>query len=61
MATAELMGSVYWRLLQKLERRGFNVFKATPLGLTKAQKFFLVFRSWWRLWTGTLAPNYGGR
>lgn len=61
MATAELMGSVYWRLLQKLERNGFNVFDARPMGLSKAQKLFLVFRSWWRLWTGTLAPNYGVR
>jgi phytoene synthase len=61
MATAELMGSVYWRLLEKLECKGFNVFDPALMGLTKGQKLFLILRSWWRLWTGTLAPNYGVR
>ncbi len=61
MATAELMGSVYWRLLLKLERKGYNVFNASPTGLTKPHKLFLIFRSWWRLWTGSLAPDYGVR
>lgn len=61
MATAELMGSVYWRLLEKLERKGFNVFDQSVMGLTKGQKLFLIFQSCWRLWTGRLAPNYGFR
>jgi hypothetical protein len=30
MVAAELMGSVYWRLLQKLERGKFNVFGPEP-------------------------------
>ena len=30
MVAAELMGSVYWRLLQKLERQQFNVFGPQP-------------------------------
>ena len=30
MVAAELMGSVYWRLLLKLERQQFNVFGAQP-------------------------------
>lgn len=59
MATAELMASVYWRLLEKLESQRFNVFGASPTRLAKSQKLFLVFRSWYGLWTGTWAPNYG--
>jgi len=61
MATAELMGSVYWRLLQKLESRQFNVFCSSPTRLSKGQKAFLILRTWYRLWTGTLLPNYGVR
>ena len=34
MVAAELMGSVYWRLLQKLERDRFNVFGPKPPKLT---------------------------
>lgn len=59
MATAELMGSVYWRLLQKLERRRFNVFDHGLTRLNKAQKIFLIARMWYRVWRGKLAPNYG--
>ena len=61
MATAELMGSVYWRLLEELERRQFNVFGAAPTRLTKGQKLFLILRTWYRLWRGALVPNYGVR
>jgi phytoene synthase len=60
MATAELMGSVYWRLLQKLEKRRFNVFRHGETRLTKAQKIFLILRMWYRVWRGNLLPNYGG-
>ncbi|MGD1085564.1 MAG: presqualene diphosphate synthase HpnD [Verrucomicrobiota bacterium] len=59
MAAAELMGSVYWRLLKKLERRRFNVFGPTPTRLTKGQKILLVLRTWYRLFSGATAPNYG--
>jgi phytoene synthase len=59
MATAELMGSVYWRLLQKLEKRRFNVFRHGETRLTKAQKIFLILRMWYRVWRGNLLPNYG--
>jgi 15-cis-phytoene synthase len=61
MMTAELMGSVYWRLLEKLERGHFNVFDPRPARLSKGQKLFLIFRTWYRLWTGALVPNYGVR
>ena len=59
MAAAELMGSVYWRLLRKLERLQFNVFGPTLTRLTKGQKALLVLRTWYRLMSGATAPNYG--
>lgn len=59
MGSAELMGSVYWRLLKELERRQFNVFDSASTRLSSSQKLFLILRTWFRLWRGTLAPNYG--
>jgi len=59
MIAAELMGSVYWRLLRKLERQEFNVFGDTPTRLNNGQKLLLIFRTWYRLVSGIMAPNYG--
>lgn len=59
MATAELMGSVYWKLLAKLRKRQFNVFGPELTRLTKAQKIFLIARMWYRVWSGKLVPSYG--
>ncbi len=59
MMAAELMGSVYWRLLRKLERRQFNVFGPKPTRLNKGQKLLLILRTWCRVISGTMAPNYG--
>jgi phytoene synthase len=59
MAAAELMGSVYWRLLRKLERRRFQVFGPRPTRLGKGQKTLLIFRTWCRLVLGVAVPNYG--
>ena len=59
MAAAELMGAVYWRLLEKLERRGFNVFGPHPVRLSKPHKLFLILREWWRLTRGTPSHGYG--
>ncbi|MGZ8899481.1 MAG: presqualene diphosphate synthase HpnD [Limisphaerales bacterium] len=60
MATAELMGSVYWKLLRKIERRKFNVFEPGETRLTKVQKLFLILRMWYRVSRGKLLlPNYG--
>ncbi len=59
MAAAELMGSVYWRLLQKIEARQFNVFGPTLTRVSKAQKILLILRTWFRVFSGALAPNYG--
>ena len=59
MVAAELMGSICWQLLLKLERGKFNVFGATPLKLSKPQKLALIFKSWVRHGTGSTAPSYG--
>lgn len=59
MATAELMGSVYWRLLEKLEESNFNVLGPTPASLAKSQKLALIMRAWWRLARGATAADYG--
>jgi phytoene synthase len=60
MAAAELMGAVYWRLLQKLERRRFAVLGGSPTRLGKPRKVCLILGTWLRLATGLKAPNYGG-
>ena len=59
MIAAELMGSVYWRLLQKLERCEFNVLGPKLTRLNKAQKILLILRTWLRLAAGVMSPNYG--
>jgi 15-cis-phytoene synthase len=59
MVAAELMGSVYWRLLRKLERQQFNVFGPKPTRLSKGQKLLLIFRSWCRFIFRVASPNYG--
>jgi phytoene synthase len=59
MVAAELMGSVYWRLLQKLERQRFNVFGPEPTRLNKVQKTLLILRAWFRFAFGAVTPNYG--
>ncbi len=59
MVAAELMGSVYWRLLQKLERGKFNVFGPEPLKLSRLHKLALIFCSWLRFAAGSTSPSYG--
>jgi 15-cis-phytoene synthase len=59
MAAAELMGSVYWRLLKKLEARQFNVFGPEPTRVSKGQKILLIVRTWVRIASGNVVPNYG--
>jgi phytoene synthase len=59
MVAGELMGSVYWQLLQKLERQQFNVFGPKPTRLNKVQKSLLVVQAWLRLVLGGTTPNYG--
>jgi phytoene synthase len=59
MVAAELMGSVYWRLLCKLERQRFDVFGPRPPRLSKPHKLALVIRSWLRFTLGVTTPSYG--
>jgi phytoene synthase len=59
MVAAELMGSVYWQLLQKLERNRFDVFGPQPLKLSKPHKLALIFKSWLRFAAGSTSPSYG--
>lgn len=59
MAAAELMGSVYWRLLEKLEAQEFNVFGPEPTRVSKGQKILLILRTWLRIASGNVVPNYG--
>jgi 15-cis-phytoene synthase len=59
MVAAELMGSVYWQLLKKLEANQFNVFGAQPVRIHKPQKLALIFRAWRRFVCNSKPPNYG--
>jgi 15-cis-phytoene synthase len=59
MIAAELMGAVYWRLLRKLEAHGFDVLGPVPTRLTKLHKIALILRTWLRLVSGAVVPNYG--
>jgi len=59
MVAAELMGSVYWRLLRKLERRRFAVFGPKLTRLSKGQKMWLILGTWWRFASGGMSPDYG--
>jgi len=59
MVAAELMGSVYWCLLRKLELQQFNVFGPELMRLTRVQKVLLILRTWCRFVSGAMSPNYG--
>lgn len=59
LIAAELMGAVYWRLLLRLERRGFNVFEGAPVRVPRWQKALLVFLTWYRQARGVSCSDYG--
>lgn len=59
MIAAELMGSVYWRLLLKLERKQFHVLHPEPIRLSKPHKLALIFRGWLKFALRSTSPNYG--
>lgn len=59
MIAAELMGAVYWRLLEKLKAVDFNVFGPSPTRVSKPQKAMLIFRTWYRASFGAFTPSYG--
>ncbi len=59
LIAAELMGTIYWQLLRKLQRRRFNVFATSPIRLTKLQKAGWIFLCWFRNRLGLQKPLYG--
>lgn len=59
MVAAELMGAVYWRLLNELAARRFNVFEGAPVRLGRARKLALVARAWLSHALGVAPPSYG--
>lgn len=59
MVAAELMGSVYWRLLRQLERQRFNVFGPKVARVGKGRKLLLILRAWYRFACGAATPAYG--
>ncbi len=58
MVAAELMGMVYWKLLEQLEREKFRVFDQ-PIRLSKRYKLLLIFLAWTRYGVRSASPNYG--
>jgi phytoene synthase len=59
MVAAELMGSVYWQLLLKLEQQQFNVFGGQRISVSKPRKISLVLSSWLGHVTGASQSPYG--
>ncbi len=59
MIAAELMGSVYWHLLTRLEDKDFPVLDDHPVRLGKGLKLGLIFLAWCRVTTGLPFAAYG--
>ena len=59
MVAAELMGSVYWRLLKRIEKSDFKVLGNQPIKLTKTKKLSLILRASARHMLGTKTSDYG--
>ena len=59
MVAAELMGTVYWKLLRKLETHGYPVLGPEPTRLGKLQKLLLILLAWCRVRTGIPLVRYG--
>ena len=58
MVAAELMGSVYWKLLEQLERKNLDVFDPA-VRLSKPYKLMLIFLVLARFAAGSTSPAYG--
>ncbi|MEY4386497.1 MAG: Phytoene synthase [Verrucomicrobiota bacterium] len=59
MVAAQLMGKVYWRLLQKIEGSGYRVLDPEPIRLSKPHKLALIAGSWLKYLAGSSAPDFG--
>lgn len=60
MVSAELMGNVYWRLLQRLAGSRFHVLDETPQRLSRARKVAIILRAIVRSRLGLRVTSYGG-
>jgi phytoene/squalene synthetase len=58
MMSAGLMGTVYWRLLERIEQARFNVFADKPIRLSKARKIAIAGSAWVRHLLGGAAHGY---
>ena len=59
MVAAELMGSVYWKLLLKIEASRFQVFQPELIRLNKPHKLLLILGAWGRHATRSTRSAYG--
>ena len=59
MIAAEVMGSVYWCLLERVTAGGYQVLGARVVRLGKWHKLFLIWRTWYRNALAPRLPNYG--
>lgn len=59
MIAAELMGAVYWRLLQRLRRCRYDVFQHRRVSLGKLHKAVLILGGWLQLRLGGKTSPYG--
>lgn len=59
MVAGELMGSVYWRLLLKMETSGFRVFQRERTRLSKLHKLWLILLAAWRHAIRATHSTYG--
>ena len=59
MVAAELMGSVYWRLLLKIESSGYRVFQPELTRLSRLRKLSLILLAWWKHATRADTSAYG--
>lgn len=59
MVAAELMGSVYWKLLLKIESSRFHVFQPELTRLSRPHKLWLILSAWWRHATRSTRAAYG--
>lgn len=59
MVAAELMGTVYWKLLRHLEAHRFPVLDSVPCKLTRSRKILLVLLAWIRFKLHLPFASYG--
>jgi phytoene synthase len=58
LVASEMMGAVYWRILLKIEKSGYNVMRPSKFKLSKTGKLWLVARSFVRHWLHAKRSDY---